>query len=43
MGLCGNFTNDINMEYTHYRLEGFGEIIATFSLVLANAQGLFQF
>ena len=34
--------NDRNMEYMHDHLEGFVQIIAAFSLVLANVPGFFE-
>ena len=34
--------NNRNMEYIHDRLEHFTEIIAAFSLVLANVQGFLE-
>ena len=39
---CTAPRNDRNMECKHDRLEGFVEIIAAFSLVLANVQGFLE-
>ena len=39
---CTTSGNDRNMVYIHDRLEGFVEIIAAFSLVLANVQSFLE-